>query len=74
MVFDDFLKLLHFDVLISTDNYVDDFPFSLLFIDPNLGGLFKGLFWGGFKITPHPWIELVRIILEAWKLVLKFTH
>ena len=44
-------------------------------------GFLGGLFWGGNKSTPPPlppsnpffW-KLVRIMLESWNLVRKFTH
>ena len=45
-------------------------------VNPNLGGLFKGLFrgvvGGGGKITPY--LKLVIIMLETWNLVHKYTH
>ena len=39
-------------------------------LNPNLGGLFRGSFWGGGKITP-PCLKVVRITLETWNLTLK---
>ena len=42
-------------------------------VNPNMGGLFRDLFWGG-----DGWIslclKLVRIMLENWHLVRKYTH
>ena len=52
--------------------------FSLSEINPNLGRLFRGSFWGGggvgvgSKITPY--LKLVRIMLGTWNLVDKYTH
>ena len=44
----------------------------------NMFGLFRGSFWGGWgmgggdEITP--WLKLVRIMLETWNFVRKFTR
>ena len=48
-------------------------------INPNLGVLFRGSFWGGgggmgVKITPHPRQKLVRVMLETSNLWRKYTH
>ena len=44
--------------------------------NPNLGGLFRGSFWGGGmgKTIPPPCLKLGRITLETWNLVRKFTY
>ena len=48
--------------------------FIFFSFNSNLGGLFRGSFWGEVgKITP-PSLKLVRIVLETWNLVRKYTH
>ena len=47
------------------------------YFNPNLGRLFKGPFWsggegGGGKITPC--LKLIRVMLESWNLVRKYTY
>ena len=49
--------------------------------NPNLGGLFRGSFWGGrgrgvVKITPLPipYLKLVRIMLKTSNLARKYTR
>ena len=39
--------------------------------NPNLGGLFRGSFFGGVKFTPS--LKLVRIVLETSNLARKYT-
>ena len=46
--------------------------FSLLIhVNPNLGGFFRGSFWGGEGVGV---VKLVRIMLETWNLVCKYAH
>ena len=46
-----------------------------IYLNPNLGGLFRGLFWGGRGIKlPSPYLKIIRIKLETWNLVCKHTH
>ena len=50
--------------------------YSTLCFNPNLGGLFRGSFWGwggGDKITPPPCLKLVTIMLETSNLARKYT-
>ena len=48
-------------------------PITQPCINSNLGVLFRGSFWGGGqKITRC--LKLVRIMLETWHLVRKYTH
>ena len=42
-------------------------------LNPNMGGLFRGLFRGGDGWI-SPCLKLVRIMLETWNLVHKYTH
>ena len=42
-------------------------------INPNLGRLFRGSFWGGGGgMPPPPCLKLVRDMLEAWNLSRKY--
>ena len=46
-----------------------------IYLNPNLGGLFRGLFWGGKGVKlPSPCLKIIRIKLETWNLVCKHTH
>ena len=50
-------------------------PFLQYEVNPNLGGLFRGLFWGGGGgefTPPPPYLNLDRIKLETWNLVYKY--
>ena len=38
------------------------------------GGLFRGSFWGGWGRKITPCLKLVRIMLETWNLIRKFTR
>ena len=40
--------------------------------NPNLGGIFKGSFWGGVDGKITPCLKLVRIMLETWNLARKY--
>ena len=42
-------------------------------LNPNLGGIFRGLFWGGTTPHPYPCLKLVKIMLEASNLARKYT-
>ena len=42
-------------------------------INPNLGGLFRGLFWEGGGVKLPPYLKLVRITLETSNLARKYT-
>ena len=44
-------------------------------INPNLGGLFRGSFWGGrgVKLPPPPCLKLFRIMVETSNLAGKYT-
>ena len=61
---------------------MNDFSMMVAFIKPNLGGLFRGSFWGsqgGVTPTPlppqrPPCLKLVRIMLETLNLTDKYTH
>ena len=73
--------MLSFDFLgkslgiVSPSHFVYTFSRKMFLIlhsvNPNLGGLFRGLFWGiggggGSKITPLPRLKFVRIMLQSW--------
>ena len=48
-------------------------PITQPCINSNMGGLFRGSFWGvGQKISRC--LKLVIIMLETWNLVRKYTH
>ena len=52
---------------------------NMHFINPNLGGLFRGPLWDvrervKLPLPPRPYLKLVRIMLESWKLARKYTH
>ena len=55
-------------------SHLDYFHATVLNVfNPNLGGLFRGSFWGvGVKTTPC--LKIVRVMLETWNLVWKYTH
>ena len=61
-----------------TDKWHSNFPSYRL--KPNLGGLFRDLFWGWrwgrwVKLPPpHSLLKLVRIMLETSNLARKYTH
>ena len=40
-------------------------------LNPHLGGIFSGPFWGGTKL-PSPCLKIVRIIQETWNLTCKY--
>ena len=42
--------------------------------NPNLGGLFRGSFCGRREGELPPFLKLVRIILQNYNLVRKYTH
>ena len=45
-------------------------PIDSHWFNPNLGVLFRGLFWGGWGLSPC--LKLVRIMLETWNLARKY--
>ena len=50
--------------------------YDQLYLEPNLGGLFRGSFWGGRRgiPSPTPCLKLVRIMLETSYLACTYTH
>ena len=65
---------IHFRFLASVNRPFSAFKKCLWQdLNTNMGGLFRGLFQGGDGWI-SPCVKLVRIMLETWNLVHKYTH
>ena len=68
---------IQFQLNCNVLHVVKKMSFSWVHFNADLGGLFRGSFWGGLggggKTTPPPCLKLVRVMLETSHLARKYT-